>query len=229
MSVFYRNGKQYGISDYSANNVTYDNSESGLEAVNTQDAIDKVKEKITDTFGTAQFRVLDGEIQWKAEGADTWNPFRANTLVGMDLEMVAHSQNTTTEATLTYTAEEEGFYLFVGAACDTGTGRTPSITPDTTATEVFSWCYAIQDGELLATTSKCNDLWFIILYKFNVGDAITITHKSSYNGSGDMLIFKVTLPSNYPSSVEIIDEARNIGIGDYEFIMTNTGTGTICY
>ena len=77
MGKIIRNGIEYcGTSD-TADNIIYDNKDSGLAATTVQAAVDKVAESL----GGIEFAIVDGKPQWKERGADSFSPFKSNPRV----------------------------------------------------------------------------------------------------------------------------------------------------
>lgn len=96
MGKIIRNGIEFSSTSDTADNINYNNSKSGLEAMTVQEAVDEVVDNLTESFGglSIRFNSETGKPEWKERGADTFNPFSGNSNFTITVVIVARARYT---------------------------------------------------------------------------------------------------------------------------------------
>lgn len=105
---------------------------------------------------------------------------------------------TTSDASTTFTAEEDGYYLLVGVAAGTSETANKYVTDTTTGKEVFKWnkWFDSDNTNVYDEQSNAKACYNITMYYLQTGETITTTQRSYSNATGYIIFYKVILPSN---------------------------------
>lgn len=163
---------------FDADSISYDNTSSGLQATDVQDAVDEINDNLTDGIGgtTDKFRFgTDGNGNYgyikEVEGADTFFPFSS----GIKYTRIAKSITTSnTPGARTYNFTENGTYIIVGFHGNSN-GRALTLSLDTT--NVQQTLFNTENFyEGSSADSRC--VTCVKIVKANSGDSFVINSSS---------------------------------------------------